>query len=378
MNEDIPRFSDDELTRRRLAIEDVMADRGVDGLLVYGADRSGSAIPWLAEWPTTREAALVVTPGERDALFVQFYNHVPAAARIARSADVAWGGANTTGTAIAELQRRGVRRLGILGPIKWRSHAALSEVFDVVGLDADYVRLRLVKSAEEMVWMRRGAELSDAAILAVREGVRIGMAEPELGALCESAYLHTGATNHIHYFALTSMAAPDRCVPSQWPGNRVVKDGDVVTTEISASWWGHAGQVLRSMTIGADPTPLYADLHAVADAAFDAVCGVLRHGATPAEVVEAAAVIEGAGFTIYDDLVHGYGGGYFPPIIGSASRMNEALPDMVFEAGMTVVVQPNVITTHERAGVQTGGLVAVTADGVEQLQHAPRGFWRIG
>ncbi|HUO46633.1 MAG TPA: hypothetical protein VM470_07365, partial [Acidimicrobiia bacterium] len=71
-------------------------------------------------------------------------------------------------------------------------------------------------------------------------------------------------------------------------------------------------------------------------------------------------------------------GGYFPPILGSASRMNEPLPDLVFEEGMTVVVQPNVITPDERAGVQTGGLVLVTRDGVEQLQHAPRGFWRAG
>ncbi len=50
---------------------------------------------------------------------------------------------------------------------------------------------------------------------------------------------------------------------------------------------------------------------------------------------------------------------------------------MIFESDMTVVVQPNVITLDERAGVQTGGLVRITADGVEILQHAPRGFWRV-
>jgi Xaa-Pro aminopeptidase len=378
MNDDIPRFSDEELARRRASVEAAMGEAGVDALLVYGANRAGSAVAWLSEWPATREAALVVTAGQRDALFIQFYNHVPAATRIARSADVAWGGPNTIESVIGELRRRGVTRLGLVGPITWRAHAALSGSFDVVGLDAEYTRMRLRKSDEEMDWMRRGAELSDAAIVAVRDGARPGMAEPELGAICEAAYLHTGATNHIHYFALTSMAAPDRCVPSQWPGNRVVADGDVITMEISAAWWGHAGQVLRTMAIGADPTPLYTDLHAVADAAYDGICDVLHAGATPADVVAAAGVIEDAGFTIYDDLVHGYGGGYFPPIIGSASRMNEPLPDMVFEEGMTVVVQPNVITTDERAGVQTGGLVAITADGVEHLQRAPRGLWRVG
>jgi Xaa-Pro aminopeptidase len=132
------------------------------------------------------------------------------------------------------------------------------------------------------------------------------------------------------------------------------------------------------MTVAGGPTPLYRDLHDAADAAYDAICGVLRHGTHPSEVVEAAGVIESGGFTIYDDLVHGYGGGYLPPILGSASRMNEPLPDMVFETGMTVVVQPNVITTDERAGVQTGGLVKITDTGVEHLQKAPRGMWRAG
>jgi len=130
------------------------------------------------------------------------------------------------------------------------------------------------------------------------------------------------------------------------------------------------------MTIQAEPTALYSELHAAADAAYDAICGVLRNGTTPAEAVAASAVIEDAGFTTYDDLVHGYGGGYFPPILGSPSRQNEPLPEMVFESGMTVVVQPNVITTDERAGVQTGGLVLITDDGVEELQTAPRGLWR--
>jgi hypothetical protein len=43
---------------------------------------------------------------------------------------------------------------------------------------------------------------------------------------------------------------------------------------------------------------------------------------------------------------------------------------------MTVVVQPNVVTTDETAGVQTGELVLVTDDGVERLHSYQRGFLR--
>ncbi len=372
-----PRFSESELDRRRKAVLDVLAEHGLDGVVVFGANRAGSAVQWLSEWPVTREASLVITPGARDAMWVQFYNHLPNARRLARRCDVAWDGPSTSTAAGTELARRGARRIGLIGPLSWKAHAALSDRFEIVGLDAEYTRLRLVKSDEELSWMRRGAELSDRGIEAVRDGVRPGMVETELGAICEAAYLDTGATNQIHYFGLTSMADPTQCVPSQWPSNRTVAAGDVLTCEISASWWGHSGQVLRSLTVEAAPTPLYTELHAAADAAFDRICGVLRDGARPEAAIAASSVIEDAGFTIYDDLVHGYGGGYFPPILGTTSRMNEPLPDMTFQTGMTVVVQPNVITTDERAGVQTGGLVLITDDGVEQLQRAPRGLWQV-
>jgi Xaa-Pro dipeptidase len=45
---------------------------------------------------------------------------------------------------------------------------------------------------------------------------------------------------------------------------------------------------------------------------------------------------------------------------------------------MTVVVQPNVVTPDERAGVQTGELVLVTKAGVERLHAYERGFLRVG
>ena len=371
------RFTAAEYQRRRAALEDAMADAGVDAAVLYGADRSGSAVGWLTGWQTTREAVVIVSPGRRDEMFVQFYNHLPAARRWASDAEVSWGGPSTIRTAIGALRGRDAARVGLIGPIGWKAHQALSDAdLDLVDLGGAYLRLRLIKSDEEQLWMRRAAGLSDAAILAVKDAAEPGTSETELGAACEAAYLATGATNHIHYFGVTDMAEPSNCVPSQWPTQRRLAPGDVLTCEISANWWGYSGQVLRSMTIQAEPTALYSELHAAADAAYDAICGVLRNGTTPAEAVAASAVIEDAGFTTYDDLVHGYGGGYFPPILGSPSRQNEPLPEMVFESGMTVVVQPNVITTDERAGVQTGGLVLITDDGVEELQTAPRGLWR--
>ena len=143
--------------------------------------------------------------------------------------------------------------------------------------------------------------------------------------------------------------------------------------EITAAFWHHPGQVLRSFALG-EPTQLYRDLHAAADAAFDAIAAGLKAGATPAEVIEASGVIEEAGFTIIDDLLHGYGGGYLPPILGCKSRPAGPVPEAPFRAGQTVVIQPNVVTPDRKAGVQTGEMVLITDSGLERMHAFPRGF----
>jgi Xaa-Pro aminopeptidase len=174
------------------------------------------------------------------------------------------------------------------------------------------------------------------------------------------------------------MADPQVCVPAQYPSSRRIAPGDVVLTEVSAQFWEYPGQVLRTFAVAAEPTPLYRDLHAVAEAACDAILGVVRDGATMDEIVDASGVIERAGFTTCDDLVHGFVGGYLPPVLGSRSRPAGPLPDLTLAAGMTIVVQPNVVAPDGRAGVQTGELVLVTEDGCERLHAAPRGLARVG
>lgn len=46
-------------------------------------------------------------------------------------------------------------------------------------------------------------------------------------------------------------------------------------------------------------------------------------------------------------------------------------------AGMTVVIQPNVVTRDGTAGVQTGEMVLVTMTGIERMHDAPRGLAQI-
>lgn len=377
-----PRFSAAEMERRRALTAAAMAKAEVDHLVIYGANRFGGAIQWLTQWPVTTEAVGVITPGTRDALYIQYYNHLPLARRLASEATVEWGEASAIGQAIAALERRGARagRVGFMGPIGYRALEALKQRFGTVpDFNPAYMQMRLRKSADEIRWLRIGAGFSDRAIAALAAELRPGLTEREVGAIIETSYLRWGGTNWIHFIGVTSMAAPDCCVPAQYPATRRLSAGDVLFTEISGNFWDYSGQVLRSFAIAAEPTPLYRELHAAADRAFDAIAGTLRAGATAAQVVEAAGVIEAAGFTTCDDILHGYGGGYLPPVLGSKSRPTAGpLPDFTFAAGMTVVIQPNVVTRDGKAGVQTGELVHITETGIERLHAAPRGFRRVG
>jgi Xaa-Pro dipeptidase len=376
---EVPRFSDAEMARRRAAIEDLLVREACDHLVFCGANRFGSAVQWLTQWPVTAEAVGVLSPGSRDALFVQHVNHAPQARLIAREADVSWGAESCIRAAIKVLERRAspTSRIGYIGPLTADQHAQLSARFPIIAnLTRAYTSLRQVKSAEELDWLRIGAHFSDRGMMALRDALRPGISERELGDRVERAYVPHGATNVIHYIGTTSMTAPDLAVPRQFPTTRRLQAGDAVVAEISAAFWEHPGQVLRSFALG-EPTKLYRDLHAAAHAAFDAIAAVLRAGATPIDVIEASGVIEDAGFTIIDDLLHGYGGGYLPPILGSKSRPAGPIPEAPFRAGQTVVIQPNVVTRDGTAGVQTGEMVVITEVGVERLHSIPRGLLQL-
>ncbi|OGA10024.1 MAG: hypothetical protein A2W68_18850 [Betaproteobacteria bacterium RIFCSPLOWO2_02_64_14] len=373
-----PRFSDAEYVRRRERIAEVMAKAGCDHALIVTVNRAGNATQWITGWPGTVEAFVVFKPGEKMTMFMEWYNHLPLATKIARDADVRWGEHRGLELTIAELKRRGAKRVGLIGPLPVAKYRQLEENFQVAALDAEYVKLRLIKSEGEIDWLRIGAALSDAGFAALLAGTKPGLTERELADIVERAYVPRGGTTMIHYIGVTSMANPHLFVPPQHPSPRKVQSGDVVFCELSAFWWDYAGQVLRTFTVDTEPTPLYRDLHATAEAAFDAVTRVVRHGTTMKEIIDAAGVIEDRGYTVCDDLMHGFGGGYFPPVLGTRSRPAGRLPDMTLQENMTVVVQPNVITKDRSAGVQVGELIRVTRTGFEPLHKTPRGFFRAG
>ncbi|MFC0081580.1 M24 family metallopeptidase [Aciditerrimonas ferrireducens] len=375
-----PRFSPAERARRWQAFEETLAEAGLAHALVYGAERQGPAVQWLTGWPVTREAVLVWWRGGEPQLLVEHANHLDSARELAQGVEVRWGQGRAVQLGAELLRRAGAagEPVGVAGPLPARSLSALQAAEGQVRFVDDLVqRLRLRKSPEELAWLRVGAALTDRAVDRWRTGLAAGATEAELLSELEVAAHPLGATTSIHYLALTAMDDPDRAVPAQWPRARRVRPGDLLACEVSVSWWGYPGQLLRTFTVGADPTPTVRRLHELAEQAFAAMAAAARPGVFAGELADAARrVLEPAGVRTVDDLAHGFGGGYLPPVLPGGNRPGRH-DAMVIEEGMAIVLQPNVVDPERPLGVQVGELGVVTDEGWRSLHQAPWGLERL-
>jgi Xaa-Pro aminopeptidase len=356
-----------------------MAQHGADALVVYGnsslARHNHADVHYLSGFLGNRNNFVVVPARGEPVIFVQSFNHVPNAREIA-AVEVRWGGVNS-GMTVAEHVRGaagGKGTLAYVGEVPVQVYLRWQRALDgwtFVDLTGAFRQLRLRKSREELDWLRRGAALTDAALLALVDGVHPGMREHELGALVEAAALRAGGLPHLYYISSGPQEGPGVCVPRQNLSHRTLARGDVINTELSVSFWGYSGQLHRPIFIQSPPTDLYRRLWDTAVEAYTRTSAVLRHGATAEDVLDAGEIIHSRGFTINDGLLHGFGIGLLPPSIRTRRTAQEPHTPFVFEAGMCVVVQPNVVTTDERAGVQLGNLFHITATGAECLHRVP-------
>jgi Xaa-Pro dipeptidase len=376
------RFSAAEMERRSGLARGLMDEQELDALVLYGnsgVNRGNQAnVFWLSNHLDLHHCYLVILREGDPALFVGLANHVPNAREVSDVPVIEWGGYRPAEKIVDWL--RGVRRAGLVGVnakfgvgMPYEHYLALRDRMpEPVDVTAAFQRLRLVKSEEEIQWLRRAAELTDLGMRALAEETRPGMTEVELVALAEGAYRPRGGAPRITFLRSMPMEEPTGCVPAQNPSGRRIERGDVIITELSASYWGYTGQIHRPVFVGAEPAPKWQRLFDAAKEAYEWVAAALRPHATEADVVRAAEPIRAAGYTIYDDLVHGYGVDILPPLIDRAGfERPEHGGEAVFERGMAVVVQPNPITPDQRMGLQLGALTVVADGGAECLHGIP-------
>ena len=388
------RFSAAEMERRHALARGLMAQEGLEALVVFGSSgmnrHDNVNAFWLSQWLDMHHCYLVVprAEGAEPALYVGYTNHVPNARELSDVPVVEWGGYDAGETVALRLREVGATqgRVGLVGVshvwtmgMPWQHYLRLQELLpelELVDATPAFARLRAVKSEEEVERLRGAAELSDLAIGALVEAARPGVSEVELVAIAEDAYRRRGGTARITFLRSMAMDAPNGCLPAQNPSGRRLERGDVILTEFSASLGGYSGQVHRPVFVGAEPTAEWPRLFEVAKDAYDRVAAGLVPGSSEGDVIRNAAVIGERGYAIYDDLVHGYGTDIHPPLVDRSCvewwrSGEEPPPGRRFERGMAIVIQPNPVTPDERMGLQLGALTIVRDDGAECLHGIP-------
>jgi len=373
--QDYPTFSDQELKRRHQAVYGLMEQEGVDALLLYGSGRYASDIYWLSDWPSSREAYLLMQSGKEPVILMQLFNHFPMARVMSWINDVRWAGANTNRSVMELIGERGLeaKKIGLAGSIGFQLYNSLRDKYPnaiFVDLGGKLRMMRTIKSPEEVERIHMASKLTDQSIGALAKELKPGMREDEIPAIIEPVYLKQGGYAGIHFMSSMPMREPDFPVPSQFHSNRKLQKGDCLITEISGAYSGYSGQIHRTFSIGEGPTPEWRKMHDAAMEAFEVLSKVIKDGATTTEAEEAAEIIHKRGYSTYDDLVHGVN--QYPPIFQTKTRKRHESRELVFRENMVIVIQPNLITYDEKMGLQFGETLVVTKNGCESLNVFPR------
>ena len=224
LNQDYPRFSNAEFERRRKFAHKLCERDDLDAVIIAQSMRAGTATFWFTGWPVTQEAVTVIMRGLAPRMYVQYFNHVPLARKLGVNIDVYWGEDSGLRRALEFVRAHSPKppRLGVVGLLSPNQHQQLAATAaTIVDANAAYNEMRLVKSAEEIHWLRLGAGID-------RLGNRLPRGSGAAGVERAGARGHRGkiilfalgGTNAIHYFAATPMANPTVAVPAQFPSTR--------------------------------------------------------------------------------------------------------------------------------------------------------------
>jgi Xaa-Pro aminopeptidase len=380
-NSHLPSFSQAEYRRRFELVREWLGEKRLAAVVIYGSAYGGDNVRWLTGFNPRHDTYLIWPAAAEAALLTQLFNHVPNARRVAAIGDVRWGGSDSGATAAEVLREKGVVKgqVGLVGRVPYLDYQALAAALpgvNWVNAGREYVGLRLVKSQEELACLRQGAAYTDAAMAALAQAARPGVNEHELVAAIEAAYTAAGGEHGIHFLCATPMDGPQAYVPAQNQSARRLQPGDVIISELSAGVEGYAGQIHRPLAVGHQPMAHYRRLYQVAVEAYERIVAALRPGATVGQVLDAADCIAAQGLTVCDDLLHGYGMGYLPPVVRTRQTAHGQQPpkSFTFQENMAVVVQPNVYDPQTGAGLQVGNLLVITQTGAESLQGYPLEF----
>jgi len=222
------------------------------------------------------------------------------------------------------------------------------------------------KSPEEVARMRRAGRITAAAIEGLLPEIRPGITTGELDRTAEAFIRGEGATPSFKGykgFPASICTSVNAEVVHGIPGDRRLREGDILSLDVGAIWEGYHGDSAVSVFVGEPPSDEAEKLVRVTEEALEAGIGQIRPGGRLSDVSHAVQqVVEGAGFTVVREYVgHGIGRSMHedPPIpnFGLPGRGPELRP------GLVVAIEPMVNAGGWETRVLADDWTVVTADG---------------
>ncbi|SHM30134.1 M24 family metallopeptidase [Roseibium suaedae] len=229
--------------------------------------------------------------------------------------------------------------------------------------------LRAVKSEEEIVYIRKAAELADLAYEAGIREIRPGADEGRILAAMQGAVLEGGGDYSGNEFVIGS--GRDALLVRHKSGRRTLQDNDQITLEWAGVYRHYHAAAMRTVVVGT-PTSRHLELYDAAREALTAVEGRLYPGSTFGDLFDIHAEV----LDSHDMMPHrlntcGYSlGARFAP-----SWMD---PPMAYKANPAVITPGMVLFQHMvlmDSSVETamtlGQTYLITEDGPQSLSSLP-------
>jgi len=240
--------------------------------------------------------------------------------------------------------------------------ATLSDASDLV------TRQRLVKSEAEIAFVRRAAELGDAAWDAACATARPGVFEGEILAKMHGAIFAGGGDDPGNEFIIGS--GPGAMMCRYFTGRRTLDAQDQLTLEFAGTYRHYHSCLMRTIAVGTAPQR-QRDLHAAARDALLACEAALRPGRTVGEVFEAhAQTLDKAGLSRFRLNACGYSlGTTFAPNWMDWPMIYKANP-VVLAPGMVFFLHMIIFDDESGLAMTLGRTSLVTAGAADVLSKA--------
>lgn len=372
-------FSDGEFARRRAAVTREMEARGLDALLLFapeshywltGYDTFGYCFFQCLVWDGGEPVLLTRSADLRQAQLTSNIRDI----RIWKDA----AGANPAEDLMAILSDRGLlgKRLGIefdthgLTAHNWRRLSAVLDTWvkftDASDLISD---LRLTKSAEELAYVRRAAELTDAALDAGLAAIGPGAGEAEVLAAMQGAVFAGGGGYPGNPFIVG--AGEHALLCRTHAGRQTLAKNDQLTLEWAGADRHYHVAAMRTVVIGA-PRPEHGAMHAAARDALLACEAAMRPGRPMAEVFDAhARTLDAAGMSRHRLNACGYAlGTRFAPSWMERQMFYDGAP-AIMAPGMVFFLHMILMDSDSGAAMTLGRTSLVTETGAEPLNRHP-------